>query len=217
VGRPDVASALHDWNGTMGADHTEPSVFWTWYRALQRLTYEDELPDGYAPSNPFHRWLRAGTSAWFDDVRTPQQEDLPALAARAMREALPIAARKRWGALHQTLSAHMLGGQRLLNRVLGLNIGPTPRAGSLYTVDVADFAARRPPYLNTHAASFRQVVDMADIERGGMIITTGESGNSLSRRYRDQVGRWMRGELWTVPLEKADVRAVGTLTLTPQR
>jgi len=110
----------------------------------------------------------------------------------------------------------MLGGQRLLDFVLGLNIGPTPRAGSLYTVDVADFTARRPPYLNTHAASFRQVVDLADIEHGAMIITTGESGNSLSRRYRDQVGRWMHGELWTVPLEKADVRAIGTLTLMPQ-
>jgi len=215
VSRPDVASALHEWSGVMGADRTEPSIFWTWYRALQRLTFEDELPNGYAPSSPLHRWLRAGTSPWFDDVRTPEKEDLPQLAARAMREALPIAEGKRWGALHRTVSAHMLGSQGILDRLLGLNIGPTPRAGSLYTVDVADFG-RRPPYLNTHAASFRQVVDLADIEHGGMIITTGESGNPLSRRYRDQVGRWMRGELWTVPLEKADVHAAGTLQLVPQ-
>ena len=217
VGRPDVASALHEWSGVMGADRTEPGIFWTWYRALQRLTFEDDLPNGYAPSSPLHRWLKAGTSPWFDDTRTAEKEDLPQLAARAMREALPIAEGKRWGALHQTLSAHMLGGQRILDRLLGLNIGPTPRAGSLYTVDVADFSARQPPYLNVHAASFRQVVDLADVEHGGMIITTGESGNPLSRRYRDQVGRWMRGELWTVPLEKADVRATGTLQLVPQR
>jgi penicillin amidase len=132
-----------------------------------------------------------------------------------MREALPIAEGKRWGTMHQTLSAHMLGSQRILDRLLGLNIGPAPRAGSLYTVDVADFSARRPPYLNTHAASFRQVVDLADIEHGGMIITTGESGNPLSRRYRDQVGRWMRGELWTLPLSRDRVAAIGTLHLTP--
>ena len=215
AGRPDVASALHEWSGVMGADRTEPSIFWTWYRALQRLTYEDELPSGYAPSSPLHRWLSAGTSPWFDDARTPEKEDLPQLAARAMREALPIAEGKRWGTLHQTLSAHMLGGQRILDRLLGLNIGPTPRAGSLYTVDVADFSARRPPYLNTHAASFRQVVDLADIEHSGMIITTGESGNPLSRRYRDQVGRWMRGELWTVPLSRDRVVSAGTLHLLP--
>ena len=215
VGRPDVASALHEWNGVMGADRSEPAVFWTWYRALQRLTYEDQLPSGYAPSSALHRWLRAGASPWFDDLRTPQPEDLAALAARAMRETLPLAEGKRWGALHQTLSAHLLGGQRILDRVLGLNIGPTGRAGSLYTVDVADFAARRPPYLNTHAASFRQVVDLGDIQHAGIVITTGESGNPLSRHYRDQVGRWWRGELWTVPLDGDGVAAVATLRLVP--
>jgi penicillin amidase len=215
VGRPDVASALHEWSGVMGADRTEPSIFWTWYRALQRLTFEDDLPGGYAPSSPLHRWLRAGTSPWFDDTRTPEKEDLPQLAARAMREALPVAEGKRWGSLHQTLSAHMLGSQRFLDRLLGLNIGPTPRAGSLYTVDVADFSARRPPFLNQHAASFRQVVDLADIEHGGMIITTGESGNPLSRRYRDQVGRWWRGELWTLSLSRDRVVPAGTLQLIP--
>jgi penicillin amidase len=217
VGRPDVASALHDWNGVMGADRIEPSIFWTWYQDLQRLTFADELPSGYTPSNPLQRWLKAGTSPWFDDVRTPEKEDLPQLAARAMREALPLAEGRRWGTLHQTLSAHMLGSARILDRLLGLNIGPTPRSGSLYTVDVADFGARRPPYLNTHAASFRQVVDLADIEHAGLIITTGESGNPLTRRYRDEVTRWWRGELWTVPLDSADVRAAGILTLVPAR
>ena len=216
IGRPDLASTLHEWSGVMGADRTEPSVFWTWYRALQRLTYEDELPGGYAPSSPLHRWLRAGTSPWFDDARTPEKEDLPQLAARAMKEALPLAEGKRWGTLHQTLSAHALGRVRILDRLFGLDIGPVPRAGSLYTVDVADFAARRPPYLNTHAASFRQVVDLADVEQAGMIITTGESGNPLTHRYRDQARSWLEGRLWTVPLERADAHAVATLHLVPE-
>ena len=216
VGRPDVASALHDWTGVMGADRVEPSIFWTWYRALQRLTYQDQLPWGYAPANPLQRWLRAGTSPWLDSL-APGKGGLQQVADRAMREALPIAEGMRWGTLHQTLSAHMLGSVRVLDRLLGLDIGPTPRAGSLYTVDVADFGARRPPFLNTHAASFRQVVDLGDIEHAGLIITTGESGNPLTRRYRDEVTRWWRGELWTVPLERADVRVAGTLTLVPAR
>jgi penicillin amidase len=215
VGRPEVARALRSWDGTMGAYRVEPSVFWVWYRALQRLTFEDELPNGYAPEWPLHRWLRAGGSPWFDDGRTPQQEDLGALAARAMREALPMDT-VPWGRLHQTLSAHALGGVRLLDRLLGLNIEAAGRAGSLYTVDVADFG-RRTPFLNTHAASFRQVVDLADIAHGGMIITTGESGNPLSARYRDQVSRWWRGELWVVSLDPSEVAAIGTLTLVPLR
>jgi penicillin amidase len=215
VGRPDLARALSRWDGTMGSDRVEPSLFWTWYRALQRLTYADELPDGYAPGNPLHRWLRAGGSPWFDDVRTPQKEDLEAISERAMREALPEADSVRWGAMHVTLSAHALGSVRILNRLLGLNVGPSPRAGSLYTVDVADFGSLRPPFLNTHAASFRQVVDLADLAHAGMVITTGQSGNPLSRRYRDQVSWWWRGALQVVPLE--ELRPAGMLVLEPRR
>jgi penicillin amidase len=217
AGRPDLARALTAWDGTMGADRVEPSLFWTWYRALQRLTYEDELPDGYAPSNPLHRWLRAGASPWFDDVRTPQREDLGTISESAMREALPEADGVRWGAMHRTVSAHALGSVRILDRLLRLNIGPAPRAGSPYTVDVADFVSFRPPFLNTHAASFRQVVDLADVAHAGMVITTGEAGNPLSRRYRDQVSWWWRGDLPVVALDPADVQPVGTLMLVPRR
>jgi len=215
AGRPDLARALSAWDGTMGSDRVEPALFWAWYRALQRLTFEDELPDGYAPGNPLQRWLKAGGSPWFDDVRTPQREDLAALSARAMGEALLSAEGVRWGKLHSTLSAHALGGVRIVDRLLHLNIGPTPRAGSLYTVNVADFGMR-PPFRNTHAASFRQVVDLADVEHAGMVVTTGESGNPLARRYRDQVSWWWRGDLRTVPLEKADVHSAGRLLLKPQ-
>jgi penicillin amidase len=217
AGRPDLARALSAWDGTMGSDRVEPSIYWTWYRTLQRLTFEDELPDGYAPGNPLQRWMRAGGSPWFDDVRTPQREDLDQLSARAMREALPTVEGVPWGTMHHTLSAHALGSVRILDRLLRLNIGPTPRAGSLYTVDVADFGTLRPPFLNTHAASFRQVVDMADVAHAGMVITTGESGNSLAPRYRDQVSWWWRGDLHVVSLVKADRRAAGMLVLTPQQ
>jgi penicillin amidase len=215
AGRPDLAGALRGWDGTMGSDRIEPSVFWTWYRRLQRLTFEDELPDGFAPSCPLERWLRAGASPWFDDVRTPATEDLATLSARAMREALRAGATVRWGALHRTLSAHALGRVKPLERLLGLDVGPAPRAGSLYTVDVADFG-RRPPFLNTHAASFRQVVDLADIAHAGMIVTTGESGNPLSGRYRNQAGPWWRGELWPLGADGHGPAAASVLRLVPR-
>lgn len=214
AGRPDLAALLRAWDGTMGADRTEPTLFYVWYRDLQRLTYADDL-SGYSPSQPLHRWLRAGGSRWFDDTRTPQREDLAALAARAMREALPVADGVPWGRAHVTVSEHALGGIGPLDRLLGLNIGPSPRAGSLYTVDVADFGAFAPPFENTHAPSFRQVVDLANVEGGRMIVTTGESGNPLSRHYRDQRDRWWHGELWEVPLDRARVASVARLQLTP--
>jgi penicillin amidase len=128
-------------------------------------------------------------------VRTAEREDLPAMAARAMRESLASVGTRRWGEVHQTVSRHSLGSAKPLDLVLRLNLGPDPRGGSLYTVNVGDFGSFAPPFTNTHAASFRQVVDMAAPDSAGFIITSGQSGNPLSRHYRDQKKAWFEGRL----------------------
>lgn len=202
AGRPDLAAALRAWDGTMGADRTEPTLFYVWFRLLQRLTYEDELPGGYAPTGPFLALLRKGRSAWFDDGRTPEREDLEALATRAMREAIVEAGGRRWGEVHATVGRHPLGRVRLLDRLLRLNLGPLPRAGSLYTVNVAEFGMS-PPFRNTHAPSMRFVVDLGEAGVARFVITSGQSGHPLSRRYRDQTALWLRGELVEVGLDGA--------------
>lgn len=214
AGRPDLARALRAWDGTVGADREEPSLFYVWYRTLQRMTLEDEAPGAVPNAAVFQRWMRAGTSPWFDDVRTPQHEDFDTLAARAMRAAIPEAAGIRWGRLHTTLSAHALGRVKPLDAVLGLNIGPAARAGSPFTVDVAGFGLR-PPFVNTFAASFRHVVDLAEPDGALMVITTGESGNPVSRHYRDQVQRWWNGELVHVPVRASEGAGSSMLKLVP--
>ena len=214
AGRPDLARALRAWDGTAGADREEPSLFYGWYRTLQRMTLEDEAPGSVPNGSVFQRWIRAGTSPWFDDVRTPQREDFDTLAARAMRAAIPEAAGIRWGRVLTTLSPHALGSVKPLDAVLGLNIGPAARAGSPYTVDVAGFGLRL-PFTNSFAASFRQVVDLAEPDGALMIITTGESGNPVSRHYRDQVRRWWNGELIHVPVRASEGAGTSTLRLVP--
>ncbi len=213
AGFAERAALLRAWDGTAGSDREEPTLFYTWYRALQRLTFEDELGGPMTPSSRLHAWLMAGASPWFDDVRTPATEDLAALAERAMREAVPMAGRRPWGEVHQTVARHALGEVRPLDLLLRLDLGPVPRSGSLYTVNVADFGGFSPPFVNTHAASLRHVVDLADPDGGGFIVTSGASGNPLSRHYRDQLAPWLRGELTTVPIAPDRVQAASELRL----
>ena len=214
-GRADVARMLRAWDGTAGSDRVEPSLFYVWYRALQRLTLEDET-GGVAVGAVIQRWMREGASPWFDDIRTPAREDYAAIGARAMREALRSADGVRWGRIHRTRSPHALGEVKVLDRLLGLSIGPAARAGSLFTVDVASFGSRL-PFVNGHGPSFRQVVDLSDPEGAGMILTTGESGNPLSRHYRDQVQGWWTGRLARVPVALEEAAGASTLRLTPAR
>ena len=213
AGRADVAAALRTWDGTMAAARTEPVVFYSWYRALQRLTFADELGGSYAPDDVMRAGLRAGASRWFDDIATPQAEGLETMSARAMREALAVAGTSTWGQVHRTTSRHSLGTAKPLDLLFRLNLGPDPRAGSLFTVNVADFGAFTPPFTNTHAASFRQVADLARPNDGMLILTTGQSGNPLSRHYRDQRRAWLEGRLVKVPLAREHGSSV--LTLVP--
>ena len=211
AGRLDLAGPLRRWDGTTGVARVEPALFYTWYRELQRLTFDDETT--LRPTSAFHRMLWEGASPWFDDVRTTDiREDLAALAQRAMRAAIPLAEGRTWGEVHRTVSGHTLGTVRPLEVLLRLNVGPFERRGSPFTVNVAGFSEWQPPFINTHAASLRQVVDLADTAMSHVIITTGQSGNPLSRRYRDQAPLWLRGEL--LPLSWNRDASMRVLVLT---
>ena len=96
-------------------------------------------------------------------------------------------------------------------------MGPAPRGGSLYTVDVADFGQYVPPFLNSHGPSFRQVVDLGDVEGGTLVIPGGQAGNPLSRHYRDQIEMWRNGATQVVPLSAARVAGAARLRLAPAR
>ncbi|MGH7753860.1 MAG: penicillin acylase family protein, partial [Gemmatimonadales bacterium] len=216
VGRTDIAARLRQWDGTMAADRVEPALFWTWYRALRRLTYEDESPD-YQPGGPVRAWLSRGESPWFDDRRTMDREDLSGLSARAMREALAQVDGVPWGSVHHVRVEHPLGGVPVLGRVLGFTLGPWPSGGDNHTVNVAISTARAPPFNSSYGPSMRHVVDLSEPDGlGGFILPSGQSGHPLSAHYRDQHRRWMRGELWVIPLDLGRVRATDTLVLHPR-
>jgi len=210
-----LAEQVRGWNGDMSLNGIEPTLVWSWYRALQALTYDDESPD-FRPSAPLHRWLLAGRSPWFDDVRTPDPEDLAALAARAMDSVLARGAPRPWGEVHTHTQGHLLGTVPVLGWLAGFNVGPLPLGGGNQTVNVCPAPEFAPPYHCTEGPSMRHVVDFGDVDGvGGFILPTGQSGNPRSRHYRDQTARWVRGELWIVPVDVHRVHATDTLVLSP--
>lgn len=215
AGRADLADRLRGWDGAMAADRLEPGLFWSWYRELQGLTYADESP-AYRPAAPLHRWIAAGASPWFDDVRTAEREDLPALARRAMENVLGRGALRPWGDVHHTVQEHPLGSVPVLGRLIPFDIGPLATGGGDYTVNVSPSAGRSPPFQSDYGPSLRHVVDFGAVDRvGGFILPAGQSGHPFSPHYRDQTERWLKGELWILPLALSEVRARDTLVLVP--
>ena len=208
-----LADSVRGWNGDMDARRTEPTLVWSWYRELQALTYDDESPD-YRPSAPLHQWLLAGGSPWFDDVRTPEREDLAVLAERAMDSVLARGAPLAWGDVHTHTFGHPLGTVPLLGWLAGFNVGPLHLGGGNQTVNVCPASEFTPPYRCTEGPSMRHVVDFGDVDgAGGFILPTGQSGSARSAHYRDQTARWMRGDLWVLPIDVRRVHPIDTLVL----
>jgi penicillin G amidase len=218
AGLEDAATRLRGWDLEARVDSREAALFNVWRDRLEILAARSLWGDdgGWITVDAVHEILERRSLPWVDQGG---DSAYLAVAAQAMVEADTIAADRSWGELHQVRMEHALGGIDILDRSLGLNIGPAAVAGSRTTVNVAHHGRRGgyPAYIRS-GASQRHVVDMADVDgSGGFILPHGQSGMPTSPHYRDQFERWRTGGLWLVPLDraKAERRAVHRLTLRP--
>lgn len=230
VGADSEALDLADWDLRVGVDSQEAALFHIWLYRLRALVAGDEFrgAERWAlfPDLALLRVLEERGGPWADDVGTDTLEELAGLEERAMREALRLAAGRAWGELHRERSVHLLGGNRWLDRLLGLNVGPYPGPGGPHTVrpddpglwSPLDSTSWRPPFTSEYGPSERFVAEMGPAGSvGHFLLPTGQNGNPLSRHYRSMAPRWRRSELVPVPIdpEAARERAVDTLRLLP--
>jgi penicillin amidase len=230
--RARALDLLAEWNGSMSEYDPEPLIFAAWMRALTRRIAADELgtlfPDVAGPrpllvERVFHDVDGAGE--WCDVVKTPEVEDCPTIARRALDDALTELAEThggdmtawRWGAAHRAVHLHTpLGFSRLLGTVFNIS---HETSGGDHTLNVGRTPGRgAEPYANVHAAGLRAVYDFADLDRSVVVTATGQSGHPLSRHFED-IGRLARqGDYLTMSLDPEDARAgsVGTTLLLPR-
>jgi penicillin amidase len=126
--------------------------------------------------------------------------------------------RWRWGDLHQISFRHPVGlGVPILDRLLQLSRGPYPIGGDADTVAQAGVDPWNPFSATAYSASYRQVFDTGDWDRGVFILPTGQSGHPASPHYADMVSAWRNGEYRPLPFSPQAVRdqAEETIQLTP--
>ena len=201
------------WNGRMEADAPQPLIFTAWFRALNRLVYADELGplferEWFYRAQFLRRVLsdKDGEGRWCDDIRTRQRETCAEQIDRALDEAAaelaraygPDPARWRWGTAHPAHDAHQpFDSVPVLRDLFDLSI-ETPGGAFTLNRGLTDLSSRE-PYANIHAAAFRGIYDLADPDRSLFMQATGESGNPLSRNYRNFLKPWAEGRYITIP------------------
>ncbi len=229
VGETALATELSGWDRDVNVASTEATLFHVWLYVLRERLAADEWEGelgGWFPDGALLRILEAGDGAWVDDVRSPEIETLEGLEDEALRAAISHAAGRPWGEVHFERSRHPLGEVGWLNRLFRFHIGPYPGPGGPYTVRTDDPHRWRSldstswtlPIISEYGPSERFVVRLApDGPHGFFLLPTGQSGNPMSRHYRDMVDRWPGADLIELPLRSTAPRqgAVSTLRLEP--
>ncbi len=187
---------LRDWDCRYDLQSESPVLFEAFYRGLFDEVFggvlgaqvAQHLRDETAILVEFYgffdRVLLDPRSVWYGD------EGRDAVFERVARKALRTTAMRPWGETRHITMTHLLFSGRAAE-FFGFSEGPVPLAGGRATIRQGQIL-RSGGRDTTIAPSFRLIVDFA--ERGAhTALAGGPSDRRLSRLYRSDIDRWLRG------------------------
>jgi penicillin amidase len=109
-----------------------------------------------------------------------------------------------WGKLHTTPFRHPLArlGPAYAQ---AFNLGPVPRGGDGVTPNATPYNAQ---FEQTHGASYRQIFDLADWDRGLATSVPGQSGQPGSPHYADLLPLWAKDQYFPLAFSRGYVKRV---------
>ena len=216
---------LLGWDHVLDAGSVPAAVYVAWERRVMRNLRDLLVPAEVRALLPSVELQRALALLAAPDARLGADPvaGRDALLARSLEEAVaelrtrlgPDPGGWRYGQARfkHVLLRHPLGAAVDSATRARLEVGPLPRGGSATTVNATGNADNQ-----THGASFRIVVDLADWDRSLGTNTPGQSGDPRSPHYRDLFEPWARGEYFPVLFSRARVEAAaeGRTVLVPR-
>ncbi|MBH30449.1 MAG: hypothetical protein CMG71_00470 [Candidatus Marinimicrobia bacterium] len=227
---------LSEWDGDFSSGSAGALIFSMVMSNLLEAVYSDEMgllgekfyagwigPVGASgnwgiPLRNLRDVLKNGGSSWVDDVRTPNRvESLDEIIKIVFDNSMveleqllgPSPSDWWWGRLHILTHNHSIGGTLpLVDRIFGFNVGPFETGGSSTTVNNGEYSLSA-PFRQVVGASFRRIVDLADMNRTQFIIPTGQSGIPGSPHYSDQSEMYNSGRYRTTLMDESTIRNSG--------
>ncbi|MET1259545.1 penicillin acylase family protein [Flagellimonas sp. DF-77] len=227
VGFLDLADK---WDGRFDGKSV-PAVFYEKFRQnLHRDIFADEFDSiaeyaSYGVQLKMRMIFDDEASKWWDDLAT---DDIVETKAMIITKAFHDA----WAQLTDELGTdyttwtwdrvHFLEHDHPIGRVASLrkyfNVGPMPTSGTGGTLNNQGFRRQADgTFKVTSIPSTRRIIDFSDIEGSMSILPTGQSGNPLSRHYRDQAEMYANGEYRGMLMNEEEIkaRAIGQLDFEP--
>ncbi|MBD9424266.1 penicillin acylase family protein [Pseudomonas sp. PDM15] len=229
---------LMSFDGRMAATSADAALYGAFLQESAKATFLDELGPQTSPawralveignnsySAQADHLLGRDDSPFWDDVKTAQKEDKPAIMARSLAGAVSyleaeLGANRsawQWGKLHQyrwtseatKMAPYLSASQRSgIEAISGyLDRGPYPAGGDHGTLNVAayewgnDFNVWLIP-------AMRVVVDFGLEEPMIGVNSSGQSGNPASPHYADGIDAWLKGGYMSFPFQSRNMDKV---------
>ncbi len=210
-GDRDAVALLRNWNGQMEKGTAAPMLVTLIYDQLKKSFAECAAPgsgDAYSfPIAPaaIEKLLRERPAGWVPDYDALLLKALAgAIEEGAKREGSKIT-RWDWGQYNRLRITNPVEGQLpLIGKYF--DIGPVPMSGSPTTIKQST---------GHLGPSMRMIVDLSDLDNSLQNITIGESGQPLSKHYKDQWSAYYGATSFPMQFKKIDAKEV--LRVVPKK
>lgn len=214
------------WNGSNNLNDIAPTIYNKFiYRYLEN-TFEDELgKDKFSALLSTHivkqmmeSQISNDASIWWDNSKTKDKiETRKEILTKSFKETVTELEKQlgndtnkwTWNKVHTLEHAHPIGKIKLLAPFF--NVGKFEVPGSNEVINNLMFGFQSNGLYEVKAGpSTRRIIDFSDVENSVSILPTGNSGNPMSKHYKDQAEMYSQGKFRKMKLNKIEIQETST-------
>jgi penicillin amidase len=210
------SAILANWNGDLSRESQAGPLYAVWLQELLMAFYADRLPpDARSDRGDLRsvtlllKQLNQPDESFFGTDPAAKRDEFvrKTFAAAVTRTKKLLGDDPRawsWGQLHHVGFEHPLASLGP-DYAAAFNLGPAPRGGDVHS---PNNTRHDDNFRQVHGASYRQVFDLADWDRGVATSVPGQSGQPGSPHYDDLLPLWAEGKYFPLAYSRGKVEEV---------
>ena len=218
--------AMIQWDGNNDLNSIQPTVYNKLIFRYLENTFQDELgKDKFSALLSTHvvkqmidTQIANDNSVWWDNSKTKdKKETRKDILTKSYKETVAELEKQlgndtnkwTWNKVHTLEHAHPIGKIKLLAPFF--NVGKFEVAGSNEVINNLMFGFQSNGLYEVKAGpSTRRIIDFSDVENSISILPTGNSGNPMSKHYKDQAEMYNQGKFRKMKLNKKEILETST-------
>ncbi|MCX7798058.1 MAG: penicillin acylase family protein [Melioribacter sp.] len=225
-----VLELFDSWDYKLDQNSQVPTIYAVFLNYLIKNTFGDELGHDllseyvFLANIPYRKiieLLEGQNNSLFDNIKTQQVETKEEVIRKSLVDAISYLEKKlgsdiskwQWKNIHKVTFKHFFhGAANFIDDIV--DIGPYPIGGDGTTIFNTEYSfvntikdkkeetevLNAEPFENTLGPSMRYIFDFGNPDYLEFIMPTGQSGNIMSKHYKDMTLMWLKGQYIKVPL-----------------